>query len=309
MSDDTTYVPASSEIPFVELDTLEKSRIKCLSQDVRESIEECIRDVSGAELNRDLELSMPRLEEVRLEKELQSGDEEEESLSEVIKSYVSVLSEFNNYVGQGIENTLVQHLNNAAYEKWSKQDQNLQFARNTVQFPDLLLVDEEKDECFLHVEVKSWYIFASDPITARFHTAPEYIKDDCLLVVFPWYMTEIVSGTPKLLSPLVGSAKELAERRDQVWIDGYQGRADPGTKKVETPPPGHLWDNPINQHNIKSIGYQRSSTEDNWEIESDNFGKVYRFYHPLTYDLKDDAYGKHVKGKEVSEWREILDLD
>lgn len=304
----TSFSPASSAIPFIELDTLDKGRAAPIDQafpGMRQNIDQAIRKPSRSTLDRDLRISMPRMEDVDLSAALSEDDDD---INEEIKSYVSSVGNFGEYVGRAIENLIVYHLNQNS-DEWNLSDKDLKFARNTVQYPDIILVDDNESESYFHIEVKTWYALSNDLITSRFHTSPKFIKKDSLLVVFPWCISNLIYGSPILLSPLVYNALELAKRRDEVWVSGKKQTPDLGTKKVETPDPDHVFTCPVNSHNVKSIGYQRSSKDEEWEKESENFAKIYRFYHSKTYELRDKVYQEELLGRPIIEWRNLLDLD
>ncbi len=231
-----------------------------------QKISDAIARLAGTMLKSDLQISMPRLEAVNLASAnfLRSAgaveDDVEETLAQQCKGYLKLLNQFNNYVGQGIEELIGVQLNGALRDLWA-DDPNLVFFRNAVQFPDLYLIHKEQKRILLSIEVKSWFVFSGDDITARFEVAPSVIKDGSLIVLFPWHMTDLVFGTPILLRPYIGDAKALAERRDQIWIAGGLREFRRGIKsqdrKVEIPVVDAAKPTALNQTKTKSVAYQR----------------------------------------------------
>jgi hypothetical protein len=210
-----------------------------------DGITAAIKSLQDRVLEHDLKISMPRLEALKLAEadftrplEHVADDEESRTLAELCRSYLALLNRFNNYVGQGIEELIGSELNGSLRGTWTT-DGNLSLVRNAVQFPDLYLIRRKERRILLSVEVKSWFVFAKDDITARFEAAPNIIRGGSLIVLVPWCMTNLVSGSPRLLLPYVGDAKALAERRDDVWKAGggrqfAKGQVSP-KRKVETP--------------------------------------------------------------------------
>lgn len=293
--------------PFEELSS---STTEPLEADVARKIAACSSEIDDIELGRDLDIRLPRLEGVDIVAALTTKAGSEESLSAEIRDYIAVLGQFNNYVGQAVEDAVVSRLN-AAADEWKPVGKQWTFGRNTVQFPDIMLVDENADavgkhRILFHIEVKTWYVFARDLITARFNTAPSCIKSDALLLVFPWYMTQLVHGVPRVLKPLVYPAKELALRRDTVWVTGVRRRNRKSRSKfrVMVPAADSFFANTASNHNVKSEAYQRKGRT--WVKDSDNFGKIHRFYYQPIYDFEKRTLAQSAKGKTLNEWRRLL---
>lgn len=282
-----------------------------------EKISDAITSLAGMMLKSDLQISMPRLEAVNLasadflKPEGAVEDDVEETLAQQCKAYLKLLNQFNNYVGQGIEELIGTQLNGALRDLWA-DDPNLVFFRNAVQFPDLYLIHKEQKRILLSIEVKSWFVFSGDDITARFEAAPNVIKDGSLIVLFPWHMTDLVFGTPILLKPYIGDAKALAERRDQIWIAGGLREFKRGVKspnrKVEIPVVEIVKPTALNQTKTKSVAYQRKVEV--FEKESENFGKIWRIYDDsINQVFYPTTLSSQLLGKKISEWRRLLGID
>ena len=278
-------------------------------------IVDAISILAGTKLVTDLQISMPRLEVVNLAhvdfETLAIQDDVEETLAEQCKSYLALLNRFNNYVGQGIEELIGSQLNSSLRALWS-EDANLIFIRNAVQFPDLYLIDRQEKRILLSIEVKSWFVFSGDKITARFEAAPNVIKQGSLLILFPWHMTNLVFGTPILLKPYIGDARKLAERRDHIWLAGglreYQKGIKSSERKIETPVIDELKPTALNQTKTKSVAYQKKGTS--FEKESENFGKIWRIYdEQINRVFYPSTLHNKLLGKTITEWRQLLGID
>lgn len=273
--------------------------------------------LSGTKLVSDLQISMPRLEAVNLTDADFTvpaegvEDDTEETLAQQCKSYLALLNRFNNYVGQGIEELIGTGLNGQLHHQWTN-DPNLLFIRNAVQFPDLYLIHRTEKRILLSIEVKSWFVFSSDNITARFEAAPNIIREGSLLVLFPWHMTDLVFGTPILLEPYIGDAKTLAERRDDIWLAGgfkdfKKGRKS-SRRKVELPILDVTKPTALNQTKTKSVAYQQKGEA--FEKESENFGKIWRIYdEEINKSFYPKTLNNELLGRTIKEWRCTLGID
>jgi hypothetical protein len=271
----------------------------------------------GRKLESDLQISMPRLEAINLANAdfttpaSAVEDDSEETLAQQCKSYLALLNRFNNYVGQGIEELIGTQLNGPLRSLWT-DNTNLVFIRNAVQFPDLYLIHREEKRILLSIEIKSWFVFSGDDITARFEAAPNIIKEGSLLVLFPWHMTDLVFGTPLLLEPYIGDAKALAERRDNIWLAGgfsgfKKGILSPH-RKIEVPVVDMLKPTALNQTKTKSVAYQRKG--EIFEKESENFGKIWRIYDErINTVFYSNTLSNELLGRKISEWRKLLGID
>jgi hypothetical protein len=280
-------------------------------------ITDAITSLAGRRLESDLQISMPRLEAVNLANAdfttpaSAVEDDVEETLAQQCKSYLALLNRFNNYVGQGIEELIGTQLNGPLRHHWTDTS-SLVFIRNAVQFPDLYLIHREEKRILLSVEIKSWFVFSGDDITARFEAAPNVIKEGSLLVLFPWHMTDLVFGTPILLEPYIGDAKALAERRDNIWmaggLNGFKKGVVSPNRKIEVPIVDVMKPTALNQTKTKSVAYQRKG--DVFEKESENFGKIWRIYDEYINNV---FYPKTLEnellGKKIAEWRRLLGID
>jgi len=93
------------------------------------------------------------------------------------------------------------------------------FERQPQRFPDVVLRSEAPNAPFgpllMGIELKGWYALAKEgEPTFRYTVTPAVCSDFDLLVVFPWALTNVVSGSPFLYAPYVRTARFAAEYRN-----------------------------------------------------------------------------------------------
>ena len=134
-----------------------------------------------------------------------------------------------------IEEQVVETLNrmravwdpDGAYETYA-------FERQSQTFPDVILRRTGNgSEILLGIELKGWYLLASEGVpTYRFTTTAAACNPWDLLVVVPWVLADVLSGSPVLHPPFVESARlrRTAERVLAGRTDGGDGRCDRGPR-------------------------------------------------------------------------------
>jgi len=78
------------------------------------------------------------------------------------------------------------------------------------------------------MELKGWFVLAKEGEPSfRYKASPAVCAPQDLLVVYPWTLDEVVSGSPKLLRPFVEEARFAAEHRNHYWTElrGVRGAA------------------------------------------------------------------------------------
>jgi hypothetical protein len=176
-----------------------------------------------------------------------------------------------------IESQVVSILNGLR-DQWDPDEQYLQysFLRQSQTFPDVLLKNTQQDEAeeseeseqriIFGIELKSWYVLAKEGEPSfRYKITPEACADVDMLVIIPWILSEVISGTPRLLTPYVISAKYAAQYRNWYW---QRSRKESGGNTKITPPP-----------NARRHPYPDSKKKASDKAEDDdgnNFGRVSR---------------------------------
>lgn len=129
------------------------------------------------------------------------------------------LHTLNTVLGATIEEQVVRTLNLIRNTWDPDEDYALySFVRQAQTFPDVLLRKTCTDEVLLGIELKGWYLLAKEAEPSlRFQaTAAACAKRD-LIVVVPWVLSNVISGSPILSEPFVESARYAAEYRNYHW--------------------------------------------------------------------------------------------
>jgi hypothetical protein len=198
-----------------------------------------------------------------------------------------------------VEDRIPALLNSVRDRTWD-EDGSLhafEFRRFTIGFPDILLVERANvNNVLFEMEAKSWYILATDALTARFETSGTVMREGTLIAVAAWMLDGVVSGSPKLLRIYSDDAQRLAIVRDTAWgaIDGQHRVVHPenapGTARnlIRTQARGEMY------HNGR------------WEKDSDNYGKLERLYDEQLQRFRDDVWSLQAAGKSLREWRSFI---
>lgn len=129
------------------------------------------------------------------------------------------LHTLNTVLGATIEEQVVRTLN-LIRTTWDTNGQYAlySFVRQPQTFPDVRLRRASGDETLMGIELKGWYLLAKEgEPSLRFQaTAVACTKQD-LIVVVPWVLGNVISGSPILFEPFIESAKYAAEFRNYHW--------------------------------------------------------------------------------------------
>jgi len=170
---------------------------------------------------------------------------------------------FNTILGATIEDRVVDTLNQMR-PVWDPEGDYAfySFVRQSQTFPDVLFRKPGGEPPILGIELKGWYVLAKEGVPSfRYKVTPGACAPSSLLAVYPWYLSEVVSGTPKLLDPYIELARYVAEYRNWYWEHGRQSTGNPVI--VAT------WDTPFPS---KGDGIQDTATRD----QGGNFGRIAR---------------------------------
>lgn len=95
------------------------------------------------------------------------------------------------------------------------------FERQSQQFPDVVLRTTSPGldpTPLLGIELKGWYVLAKERVpSARFSVTPAVCSPFDLLVIVPWALDAVISGSPKLFPPYVVNAADAARYRNYWW--------------------------------------------------------------------------------------------
>jgi hypothetical protein len=135
----------------------------------------------------------------------------------------------NTALGAAIEQSVVESLNQIR-ELWdpSGKYEIYSFVRQAQAFPDVRLESTapgvpENERIVMGIELKGWFILAKEGEPSfRYRASPNACAPQDLLVVYPWALDEVISGSPRLMRPFIEEARFAAEQRNYYWQ--YQRR-------------------------------------------------------------------------------------
>ena len=129
------------------------------------------------------------------------------------------LHTLNTVLGATIEEQVVRTLN-MIRNTWDPQGRYslYNFVRQAQTFPDVLLRNTSTGTILLGIELKGWYLLAKEgEPSLRFRVTSAACTQRDLIVVVPWALGNVISGSPVLFEPFVESAKYAAEYRNYHW--------------------------------------------------------------------------------------------
>lgn len=198
----------------------------------------------------------------------------------------------NTLLGGAIEDQTVATLNSTRsiwdpFGKWA----DYEFKRYAESFPDVRLVSGSSNTPLIGIELKGWFLLAKEEVPSfRFRASANAMTVWDLLVVFPWSLSNVISGTPFLGAPYIEQAKYAADLRTHYWEN-----RSANAKPVEHPDT-HPYPNP-------GTSYSDIVHDD----RGGNFGRIARV-HGLMDDWIEDALQTPLAGIEARWWVRFLKL-
>ena len=120
------------------------------------------------------------------------------------------LQTLNTVLGAAIEEQVVATLNQMR-SVWDSAEgyQTYFFQRQAQVFPDVLFKSNRNgQDIVLGIELKGWYLLAKERVpNFRFTTTINACADADLVVVVPWALSNVLSGSPTVYRPYVTPAK------------------------------------------------------------------------------------------------------
>lgn len=202
------------------------------------------------------------------------------------------LHTLNTVLGATIEEQVVSTLN-LIRNTWDPDEKYAlySFVRRAQTFPDVLLCKISSGEILLGIELKGWYLLAKEAEPSlRFQTTAAACAKQDLIVVVPWVLGNVISGSPILFEPFVESAKFAAKHRNYHWRHIRQTRQHTG---IEVPYGVSPYPNKSDRILDKPIA-----------DSGGNFGRLARTGMMDTYMKKLDAV--RLCGIKTVFWREFL---
>lgn len=144
------------------------------------------------------------------------------------------LFSLNTMLGGGIEVAAVDTLNKLR-DLWDPDDhwQEYHFVRSSQTFPDVRLQTTSQkridagERVVLGIELKGWYLLSKERQPSFRHKVNRNACDlHDLVAVFPWHLTNVLSGYPVVYRPYVESARYAADLRDYYWTIERKLRED-----------------------------------------------------------------------------------
>lgn len=137
---------------------------------------------------------------------------------------------FNSSLGATMEEQVVASLNELR-SLWDPEQRYAlySFERQPQTFPDVVLraatADAEKP--LMGIELKGWYVLAKESKPSFRYKVTSGVCDEAdLLVVVPWALSNVISGSPQVFKPFMFGAKRAALYRNWYWQHNRGGAGD-----------------------------------------------------------------------------------
>ncbi len=209
------------------------------------------------------------------------------------------LHTFNTSLGATIESQAVETLNQMR-TIWDPTGQYAlyNFVRQAQKFPDVILRSSAPDmdpPIILGIELKGWYILAKEGEPSyRYRVTPAVCAPCDLLVVYPWALTDVISGSPRLFEPYVTSARFAALYRNWHW-QYKKSQRDSGKNEIKLSSVSHFY--PAKSDEIVDLPDRDAGS---------NFGRFARTGLMDAYMAS--IFKQKLSGIPISAWRRFLSI-
>lgn len=204
------------------------------------------------------------------------------------------LFSMNSLLGGAIENQTTEALNSMR-SVWDKEGlyKDCVFRRHAESYPDVRLEKGDGAEPLIGIELKGWFLMSKEKEPSfRFRASSGATSEWDIMAVFPWALTNVVSGSPYLMPPFLKQAKYIADLRTAYWINcGSNGK-----RTVRHPENCHPYPLP-------GESYSDSVSDD----RGGNFGRIARI-DGLMDEWVDDMLNMELLGIEARWWIDFLKL-
>ena len=201
------------------------------------------------------------------------------------------LHTLNTVLGATIEEQVVRSLN-LVRRTWDPDERYAlySFVRQAQTFPDVLLQKTSTGEALLGIELKGWYLLAKEAEPSlRFQVTSEACAPADLIVVVPWVLGNVISGSPMLFEPFIESARYAARYRNHHWQHVRQTAQDTDIRVPSGVGPYPRKSDPILDKPVADSG---------------NFGRLART--GLMEDYKNKLDETQLCGIKTGHWRDFL---
>jgi len=205
------------------------------------------------------------------------------------------LHTFNTSLGATIEAQVTDALNESR-EIWDpdKSYAHYRFVRQSQTFPDVILRSANPaaaDPIIMGIELKGWFALAKEKEPSfRYKVTPAVCAPQDLLVVFPWALTNVISGTPILYPPFVIGARYAAEYRNWYWQHEKKGNSVLRLSRATNSYPAKT--DPISDEAVNDAG--------------GNFGRIARTN--LMEGFKKRLFAEELSGIPIEAWIEFFTI-
>jgi hypothetical protein len=202
------------------------------------------------------------------------------------------LHTLNTVLGATIEEQVVRTLN-LLRKTWDPKDEYslYTFVRQPQTFPDVRLKRTSGDETIMGFDLKGWYLLAKEAEPSlRFTATSDVCALQDLIVVVPWALSNVISGSPMLFEPYIVPAKFAAAYRNHHW---QHKRKSSSVAAIQQP--------------VGAQPYPTKSDQINDQAKSDqggNFGRLART--GLMDDYRKKLDETTLCGIKVDHWRRFL---
>jgi hypothetical protein len=206
------------------------------------------------------------------------------------------LFQLNTLLGGAIEVQTVDTLNRIR-SVWDPDDewQDYGFKRFSQTFPDVRLVRGDNSKPILGIELKGWYLLSKEAEPSfRYQATAAASSDWDLIVCVPWTLSNVLSGSPKILKPYVEQAKYAAHMRTYYWQHLRGGDATARDSGIRVP------------EGVTPYAAAGTATSDKAIQDSGgNFGRLARI-KGLMSEWKTELLGSAVSGIPARYWIDFL---
>lgn len=170
------------------------------------------------------------------------------------------------------------------------------FVRQPQTFPDVILRASSPDiapQILMGIELKGWYVLAKEREPSfRYKVTPTVCAPADLLVVYPWALSNVISGSPRLFEPYVVGARLAAEYRNWYWQYKKVGTGDTSIKRSMA----------SSHYPVKSEKISDEAVEDG----GGNFGRLARTGLMSSYINR--LFREEMSGIPLNAWQRFLSI-
>ncbi len=216
-------------------------------------------------------------------------------------------------LGSSIESKVVETLNRVRRTTWDPDGElsGYRFVRQAQVFPDVVLKATDPDArtpIRLGIELKGWYVLAKERMpNFRFKATPLSCAEEDMLVVYPWALAQVISGSAQVLSPWIVNARYAAEYRNWHWLHamGSSSEDDELLSESELPTTREILLSSVTRH------YPESKAEEHNDQalhdKGGNYGRIARTGLMRRY-IEQVFAEEELAGVQLRYWQRFLRL-